>query len=429
MKKLFFYLLCVFIFLSIIAKAQNNSVFKVAISANADSTTVRNTVAASQSYYSNIGALYYNRQSSKWRIFSDSTWMDLIQSGSGGSGLINAYNGLTVTANSVKLGGALTENTTLSGAFTLVHTNTLTTFPSGGISIFNPANTFSYNFVAGAIAANRTINIPAITDTKTMAVASTTLTGSRIPINTAATPGDLFGDSGLTFASNTLSAPTISLTPSATLAAVYMGSITADPSTLSDGAMWYRSDTDIFRGRANGASVNFTTGTLTAGRIPYNLSASSLQDDADLTYDGTNMTINGGQTISRTATKVSRQTITLNGLTGTLAANANLNGSFPPLIAFPPNSVIEFDVVVTAVLSTGAQVASIRNSGLYRVDNAGTLTFIAQGTDVIKESTAGIFTSLTFTVLTGNPGVNVLRGAAVGNYAIGAIGTFNITSL
>lgn len=47
---------------------------------------------------------------------------------------------------------------------------------------------------------------------------------------------------------------------SATYAAIAETGVTgADPSTLSDGDRWYRTDTDEFRGRANGASVSFLT--------------------------------------------------------------------------------------------------------------------------------------------------------------------------
>lgn len=149
MKKLLPYLLFLF---AVTGYAQNNSVFKTAISANADSTTVRNTVAASQSYYGNIGALYYNRQSSKWRIFSDSTWSDLITSGGGGGGIdtVFAYNGLTrVGDDSVRWGGTLTQNTSI------VQAGFNTTFSGIGKVTFSPTTGggsiagFNYGSVAG----------------------------------------------------------------------------------------------------------------------------------------------------------------------------------------------------------------------------------------------------------------------------------------
>lgn len=45
----------------------------------------------------------------------------------------------------------------------------------------------------------------------------------------------------------------------ATYAAFAETGVTADPSTLTDGDKWYRTDTDEFMGRANGASVSFHT--------------------------------------------------------------------------------------------------------------------------------------------------------------------------
>jgi hypothetical protein len=34
--------------------------------------------------------------------------------------------------------------------------------------------------------------------------------------------------------------------------------LSSDPGSPTDGQVWYRSDTDAFRGRANGATVTFT---------------------------------------------------------------------------------------------------------------------------------------------------------------------------
>ena len=73
-------------------------------------------------------------------------------------------NGLTASDNDpytdVKWGGAITANTIISGAFTIDYTNTLTRFVSGGFGIRNPANTFDYKFVGGAILADRNITLP-----------------------------------------------------------------------------------------------------------------------------------------------------------------------------------------------------------------------------------------------------------------------------
>lgn len=70
---------------------------------------------------------------------------------------VNNEIDLDVGVNVAKLNVAQT--------FTSTHT-----FNSGALSLRNPANTFSYNFVAGAITADRTLNLPVITGTDTVGV-------------------------------------------------------------------------------------------------------------------------------------------------------------------------------------------------------------------------------------------------------------------
>lgn len=38
----------------------------------------------------------------------------------------------------------------------------------------------------------------------------------------------------------------------------YFDVVSSDPSSPTDGQVWYRSDTDEFKGRANGSTVTFT---------------------------------------------------------------------------------------------------------------------------------------------------------------------------
>lgn len=93
--------------------AQTNGRFKSIASFNADSTTVKTEIAGLQLMYNNVGALYYNQQSNKWRIFSNGAWHDLVTGG--GSGLVGAENGLIVSGNIVRMGGALIDSTVISG--------------------------------------------------------------------------------------------------------------------------------------------------------------------------------------------------------------------------------------------------------------------------------------------------------------------------
>src|SRR6185369_10197642 len=81
-------LIILFCFISFSSFAQLNQSAKAYFSYNADSATIRTNMANIQLYYGNSGGLYYNKQSSKWRIYSDSTWHDLLGGSGGGSGTV-----------------------------------------------------------------------------------------------------------------------------------------------------------------------------------------------------------------------------------------------------------------------------------------------------------------------------------------------------
>lgn len=63
----------------------------------------------------------------------------------------------------------LGNNETITGVKTMSGLNVIQ-HSSSGLTVRNPANTFTYTFTGGAIAANRTLNIPVITGTDTLAV-------------------------------------------------------------------------------------------------------------------------------------------------------------------------------------------------------------------------------------------------------------------
>jgi hypothetical protein len=105
-------LMIALLFISCNSVAQLNSTAKSFRSYNADSLTVRTEVSGLQLMYENVGALYYNNQSSKWRIFYDSAWHDLLGGSGGGGGTYTAGNGLTLSGTIFKSGGLLTDATT-----------------------------------------------------------------------------------------------------------------------------------------------------------------------------------------------------------------------------------------------------------------------------------------------------------------------------
>ncbi len=122
MKNLLIFLL--FLASAIIPRAgsaQVNGSFKAMRSFNADSVTVKAETVGLQLMYDSVGVIYYNGQASpgKWRVYTTfDGWQDL-GAGGGGGGSVTASNGLTLSGGDIKLGGALTQNTTINGGFSL----------------------------------------------------------------------------------------------------------------------------------------------------------------------------------------------------------------------------------------------------------------------------------------------------------------------
>lgn len=424
MKKILPYLLILF---AVTGYAQNNSVFKVAISANADSATVRNTVTASQSYYGNIGALYYNRQSSKWRIFSDSTWSDLITTGGGGGGIdtVYAYNGLTRVGNdSVRWGGTLTQNTSI------VQAGFNTTFSGIGKVTFSP--TKGVGSVAGlnigSIAGNpttvangdfwynsstNTTNIYTSSSFGSLpyfTVGAGDLVASRVVyINNSF--GRLTSNAGFTASSTVVTVPRLVSTSSATLSAINVGSLAGDPSSPVNGDINYNSSTHAFRVRDNGAWETLSYLTNGAGSNVFPLS------------NGTNLVGSSLSTFGSTLTNV---TMTGNNITQTV--NANFTGTITSAgsdtqilideTQFSNNTALEIEFCIVGIKSDGSASFSAKRSAIVRQDNTGTWTVDVQGTVEIKESVGGTVSSLNIVINGSVPSATLVMGGASGTYTI-----------
>jgi len=106
------------------------------------------------------------------------------------------------------IGDALIVGITTVGFITATNLNVsgVGTFLSSGLKIRNPANTFEYGITADAIAANRTLNLPLITGTDTLAVlglsqtftaaqtfSSTLTASSTLTLSGSATGSHVFG--------------------------------------------------------------------------------------------------------------------------------------------------------------------------------------------------------------------------------------------
>lgn len=115
MKRIFFIIsICL---LSLSVQAQTNGIFKGIVSMNVDSAVFKNVFANLLATYDSgdVGGLYYNRESLKWRIFYDSAWHDLIGGSGGGGGAVNfANNGTILSGDTVQQGGDIYKTTNIT---------------------------------------------------------------------------------------------------------------------------------------------------------------------------------------------------------------------------------------------------------------------------------------------------------------------------
>ena len=84
-----------------------------------------------------------------------------------GIGTIATLNSTNATLTNINASGVTTIGLLTA---TNLYVSGVGTFLSSGLKIRNPANTFQYNITGGAIAADRTLNLPVITGTDTVAV-------------------------------------------------------------------------------------------------------------------------------------------------------------------------------------------------------------------------------------------------------------------
>ena len=97
---------------------------------NAKTLRLTDNVAAKDTVANAVdGQIYFNHNTQKLRLYSNSAWGDVA---SGGGGLTTASNGLSVSGNDVRLGGTLTQNTTIA------QSGFNTTFNGNGKVTFSP---------------------------------------------------------------------------------------------------------------------------------------------------------------------------------------------------------------------------------------------------------------------------------------------------
>lgn len=335
--------------LSSSAEAQLYDINRAEAFANADSVAVKawlESLKLKPEYGPNIGAIYYNRQSTKFRVYYDSAWHDLIQGGGGGGGgsLVGAKNGLRVENDSVKMGAPLTENTIID------LNNKDFTFGDG----VNPGN-FYVNTNAGNIELNNGQG-----DAITMVVSGITMnSGGAISGNA---PEFNFSNPGISGISFTTSATDISrengtpinlsvvggvtpnisngvgvagvtsstnLTPSIfdiNGVPIELGNLSADPGVGQNGRMYYNTTTNTFRCYQNGAWTDC---------IPLTITNTAFFNEIPKTDSGTGNLIpsgvfnyaDGNITLGANASTGTVRTINADGSGANIGINLQTKGS------------------------------------------------------------------------------------------------------
>ena len=146
------------------------------------------------------------------------------------------------------------------------------TFADNQLFIQNPAGTFEYQFIASAIAADRTVTLPLLTgnDTLVMEAFAQTLTNKTLGSGTVISAVPTIND-GIK----------VTFNPDGTNAGLNTGAQAGDPSSLANGDVWYNSSTNKFRVRQDGITLDM----IPAGSNEFADNVFRIQDDGDATKE------------------------------------------------------------------------------------------------------------------------------------------------
>lgn len=231
-------------------------------------------------------SIVWNNSANTWQYFTASSFVNNTDINqlmvSQGAGTSSVNSDLEVTAaGSLQLGiagntaGATrTINTAGSDADIALQ---LTTKGAGGFNVTSGSfNTSSANVTLG----------------------STSLSGTSRTLSVQGSGANV----GLTLSakgtSPILTSSRLTTTSTSTLPAINIGSFAGDPSTLTNGDLWYNSTTNTLRGRVNGVSVNIPgSGSVSFGstqQIPFmNGGGTDFSYSSNFIYNGSNLRVGG----------------------------------------------------------------------------------------------------------------------------------------
>lgn len=136
------------------------------------------------------------------------------------------------------------------------------------------------------------------TSAANVTLGGTSLTGTTRTITTEGSGANV----GLTLSTKGTSSISLldrlTTTSTSTLPAINIGSFAGDPSTLTNGDLWYNSTTNSLRGRVNGVSVNIPgSGSVSFGttqQIPFmNAGGTDFSYSSNFIYNGSNLRVGG----------------------------------------------------------------------------------------------------------------------------------------
>lgn len=319
----------------------------------------------------------------------------------------NGSSKITMGVAGSSVGSVDFKNAT-SGTITLAPT----TGALGTVTLTMPASTGTLALVSGALGTPTSLTL---TNATGLPIAGTTGYGTGVATLLGQTSSGTGGLAGVT--SPTIATPTFTgaitfpsnqrqtFVPGAGSPGLNVGSVASDPSSPSNGDIWYNSGTPGLRARVNGATITLGSGG-GSGCVPAGSNNQILTDsgsgtcvsEGNMTFDGATLAITGDATISGSVTASN-----LTALSGSLTSGG----------------VIWTDG--TSVLST---VALTSNS-----------VVLGGGTGVGPKTIAGITTDGTSKVTLGVAGTSVgsvdFKNATSGTITLapttGALGTITLT--
>lgn len=400
---------------------------------------VNNSASTDTTFYGNFGmnstgftgSGAFNQPS---YVYLTSTSTDLAIGTTTAHGIHFVVNSGTTDAMTIASSGAVTIPgvTTMSGLNVITHSST-------GLIVRNPANTFSYTITGAAIAAARTLNLPLITGTDTLASLglAQTWTGAQTFNNASVLAGAatmaIFNTTAtnISFAGAATTLAIGAATGTATIAnaTVTLSNATtlningASPSIVTTStATASVFNTNALTGNLFGAATTITIGGTPTGAVTHNYSTNA-------TAAATTKTVNlgtGGAASSTTninigssnggTTTVNSLTISLGGTTGvTTTGTIELGAASDTTLARVAAGIIS---VEGEVMNGYATTATAAGTTTLTITSAKTQYFTGTSTQTVKLPTTSVILGQSYTISNQSTGTVTVQSSGANTIQI-----------